>query len=111
VRFLLDAQLSPALTGLFVEAHHEAVHVRDVGLLSASDREIAAYAAKADMIIATKDEDFMTMRMLSSSSHAPKVVWILIGNATNRVLEARMQPLMPEILAALAAGEEIIEIR
>lgn len=111
MRFLLDAQLPPALTNLFVKAHQDAVHVRDVGLLTANDTEIAAYAAKADMIIVTKDEDFVTMRKLSSSSHAPKVVWIRIGNATNRVLETRMRPLMPEILAALAAGEAIIEVR
>jgi predicted nuclease of predicted toxin-antitoxin system len=111
VRFLIDAQLPPALASLFVNARQEAVHVRDVGLLAANDAEIATYAAKADMIIVTKDEDFVTMRKLSSSSNAPKVVWVRIGNATNRVLETHMRPLMPDILAALAAGEEIIEVR
>jgi predicted nuclease of predicted toxin-antitoxin system len=61
------------------------------------------------MIIVTKDEDFVTMRRLSS--RAPKVVWVRIGNATSHALRMRMQPLMAEILAALAAGEEIIEVR
>ena len=109
MRFLIDAQLPPSLASLFTQAGQEAVHVTDVGLLTENDVKIGAYAAKAGMIIATKDEDFVTMRGLSS--RAPKVVWVRIGNATSRALTMRMQPLMAEILAALAAGEEIIEVR
>ena len=61
------------------------------------------------MIIVTKDEDFVTMRRLSS--RAPRVIWVRIGNATSRALRMKMEPLMPETLSALAAGEEIVEIR
>ena len=81
----------------------------EVGLLTEDDGKIAAYAARAGMIVVTKDEDFATMRRLSS--RAPKVLWVRIGNATTRALTARIQPLMPEILAALAAGEDVIEVR
>ncbi|HEY5565917.1 MAG TPA: DUF5615 family PIN-like protein [Gammaproteobacteria bacterium] len=109
MRFLIDAQLPPGLARLFITASQEAVHVTDVGLLTENDVEIGAYAAKAQMIIVTKDEDFVTMRRLSS--RAPKVVWVRIGNATSRALTMRMQPLMVEILAALAAGEEVVEVR
>lgn len=101
--------MPPTLASLFIRAGQEALHVADAGLLTETDVKIAAYATKAGMIIVTKDDDFVTMRRLSS--RAPRVVWGRIGNATSRALTMRMQPLMAEILAALAAGEEIIEVR
>jgi predicted nuclease of predicted toxin-antitoxin system len=81
----------------------------EVGLLTAGDARISAYAAEAQMIVVTKDEDFTTMRR--HASRAPKVVWLRIGNTTNRALRTRLKPLLPEILAALAAGEELVEVR
>ena len=109
MRFLIDAQLPPGLVKLFVEAGHEVVHVMDLGLLSEGDAKIGAYAARESMIVVTKDEDFVQMRLLSSE--VPGVLWIRIGNATNRVLTMRLQPLLREVLAALAAGEKVVEIR
>lgn len=109
MRFLIDAQLPPALASLFIDAGHEAVHVADIGMLAANDQEIGEYAVEAGMIIVTKDEDFVTMRRLFR--RAPSLVWVRIGNTTSRVLRMRMKPLMPEVLAALAAGEEIVEVR
>jgi predicted nuclease of predicted toxin-antitoxin system len=109
VRFLIDAQLPPGLTDLFKAAGHDAVHVMDVDLLTAGDTKIGAYAVKADMVVVTKDEDFATMRRLSS--RAPRVVWVRFGNTTNRVLKARMGPALAEILDALGSGEDVIEVR
>ena len=41
LRFLVDAQLPPALARKLNTAGHEASHVLDVGLLNASDSRIA----------------------------------------------------------------------
>ena len=109
MRFLIDAQLPPGLADLFKAAGHDAVHVMDVGLLRAGDIKIGAYAVKANMVVVTKDEDFAVMRRPSKG--APKVVWLRLGNTTNRVLRARMGPALVEILAALGAGEDVIEVR
>ena len=109
MRFLIDAQLPPGLVNLFVDAGHEAVHVTDVGLLTEQDTKIGTYAVQEGMIIVTKDEDFAQMRLLPSET--PTVLWIRIGNATNRVLATRLQPLLGEALTALASGEKIVEIR
>jgi Domain of unknown function (DUF5615) len=40
VKLLLDANLSPEVARLLKKAGHDAIHVRDIGLLSASDPEI-----------------------------------------------------------------------
>jgi predicted nuclease of predicted toxin-antitoxin system len=109
VRFLIDAQLPPGLVNLFVDAGHEAVHVTDIGLLTEQDTRIGTYALQEGMIVVTRDEDFVQMRLLSSET--PRVLWIRIGNATNRVLAMRVQPLLGEALSALASGEKIVEIR
>jgi predicted nuclease of predicted toxin-antitoxin system len=109
VHFLIDAQLPVGLIRLFQQAGHEAAHVYEVGLLGARDGEIRAFAARAGMIVVTKDRDFATMRQLSS--RAPRVVWIRTGNTTNHALRTRLEPAMDEILAALAEGEAIVEIR
>ena len=58
MKFLIDAQLPPALAGWLREAGHEAEHVEDVDLRKADDRPIWNYALKAGAIIVTKDEDF-----------------------------------------------------
>jgi predicted nuclease of predicted toxin-antitoxin system len=108
-RFLIDAQLPPGLVELFARAGHEAVHVADVGLHTADDAKISVFARRSGMLIVTKDEDFATMRRFSPS--APRVSWIRIGNATNRALWDRLQPVMDEIFAAVAAGEGVIEVR
>lgn len=42
MRFLIDAQLPPALCGWFEARGHEAVHVSAIGMVGASDTEIAA---------------------------------------------------------------------
>jgi predicted nuclease of predicted toxin-antitoxin system len=109
LRFLVDAQLPVRLVELFVSAGHAASHVADVGLLSATDADIRAYALRHGMIVVTKDEDFAIARQIGAAG--PQVLWIRLGNTTNRVLMERMQPLLPEIFSALVAGEAVVEVR
>jgi uncharacterized protein (DUF433 family) len=69
VRFLVDAQLPPALAHHLVELGHEAVHVGDVGLLAARDQDIWRHALAIGAVLVTKDEDFVTMRALRLPAH------------------------------------------
>ena len=57
----------------------------------------------------TKDEDFAARCVCSSGG--PAVVWLRIGNCTNRVLFAWLEPLLPEIVIRLSQGERFIEVR
>ena len=58
MRFVIDAQLTPALAKMLVAQGYEAVHVRDLGMRDAEDTEIWNYALEHNGIIITKDGDF-----------------------------------------------------
>jgi Domain of unknown function (DUF5615) len=58
MRFLVDAQLPPALARWLAAQGHEAEHVSDCGLARAADPAVWDYATSVDAIIVTKDEDF-----------------------------------------------------
>ena len=61
MRFLVDAQLPPALARWLTERGHDAFHVFDVGMGRAGDQEIWNHAAAINAVIVTKDEDFVTL--------------------------------------------------
>lgn len=108
MRFLIDAQLPPALARHFVALGHEATHVAEVGLLKAHDREIWQRAVVTGAVLVTKDEDFVTMRALST--RGPAVIWVRIGNTTTPRLIERFSAAFPGVLAALERGETIVQI-
>ena len=58
MRFIVDAQLPPALARWLASQGCDAAHVFDLQLGSATDREIWALALSTDAIVVTKDEDF-----------------------------------------------------
>jgi len=58
VKLLLDANPSPEVGRRLKEAGHDAIHVGDVGLLSAPDPEILRAAAQEERILLTADADF-----------------------------------------------------
>lgn len=109
MRFLVDAQLPPALARLLTEHGHHAEHVADIGLRDADDSPIWRYALQHQAIIVTKDEDFP--HRLRQSTHAPIIVWLRIGNTSRRALLQWFQPLIPQIVELIERGESLIEVR
>ena len=109
MRFLVDAQLPPALARRLAALGHEVEHVGDVGLLTASDERIWDYAAAAGAVLVTKDEDFVTMRALSKHG-GPAVIWVRMGNTTKQALIARFDAAFVAIIEALKRGETVIQI-
>lgn len=109
MHFLVDAQLPPTLV-LWIEAQgHSARHVADLGLDDAEDLDVWRQACADGTSLITKDSDFVAIR---NSLHAgPAVVWLRIGNASNRALIAWLGQRWASILLALDAGSTIIEVR
>jgi len=55
MRFLVDAQLPPALARWLAAKGHAAEHVADCEMQAASDAAIWAFAVEASAVIVTKD--------------------------------------------------------
>lgn len=108
MRFLVDAQLPPALARWLADKGFVAEHVFDLGLERSSGGEIWQLANQVDAVIVTKDEDFV--RLAVTRSTAPQVLWLRMGNSTKRVLLAWLDRAWPSITDALRAGESVVEI-
>lgn len=109
MRFLIDAQLPPALARLLSDHGHVAEHVCDIGSGDRPDMDLWRYAIKHDAVLVTKDEDFPAMMLLDSSS--PVVVWVRVGNTRRRALVEWFEPLIDRIIELVAAGNRLIELR
>lgn len=110
MRFLVDAQLPPALARFLESNGHEAKHVMDIGLRDADDTPIWDYALANDAAIVTKDEDF-AHRLSQGEKSAPVIVWLRIGNTGRRALLEWVGGLLPEIEKCIARGDRLIEVR
>jgi predicted nuclease of predicted toxin-antitoxin system len=108
VRFLVDAELPPALVGWLKEAGHEAEHVEDVGMRNANDTEIWNHAERIGAAIVTKDEDFAARSQ--QKGNGPVIVWLRIGNVTNRPLRAWIEPRLSGIAQLVSQGSRLIEV-
>jgi len=107
-RFVIDAQLPPALAEAFRHAGFEAVHVAHLGLLSATDSQIWSAAVEKSAALVTKDRDFLTIR--AAADRGPTIVWIRSGNASNRDLIEQVTAALPAIIAAITRKEAVIEV-
>jgi len=79
VKLLFDENVSTRLPGLLEDEYPGSVHVRDAGLLGASDSRIWEYAREHGFAIVSKDDDFRQRSFLEGAP--PKVVWLQVGNA------------------------------
>lgn len=109
MRFLLDTQLPVALAPWLSEQDHRVEHVLEIGLAQGSDASVWQYASRVGAVIISKDEDFA--EWVRRGRPGPAVVWLRIGNCSNRSLRVWLEPLLPLILSKLAEGERLIEVR
>lgn len=109
MRFLVDAQLPPALARFLAERGHIAEHVNDIGTGDAADRELWRYALANSAAIVTKDEDFALM--LGLPGDAPTIVWVRVGNTRTAALLAWFGPLLDQIVELAEGGQKLIELR
>ena len=109
MRFLVDANLPPALARWISEQGYDCEHVSDLGLANAKDQEIWVYARANNAIIVSKDEDFVLLR--ATNTFGPQIVWVRIGNATRRVLLPLFASAWSALLAGLEQGQPVVELR
>ena len=109
LRFVVGAQLPPALARAIQGAGHQAEHVRDIELLNSDDLAIWQYAAANDAAIVTKDEDFVSLHSRGDGKVA--IIWLRRGNASRRALLQWLMPLLAQTVELIQSGETLIEIR
>ena len=106
MRFLVDAQLPPALARWLTDNGHDADHVMNVLSADAEDAALVKYAAANGAVIVTKDADFL----LLVPNPPPQLLLVTSGNASNRILLQRFASQFEAAMASLAGGSAIVEI-
>jgi predicted nuclease of predicted toxin-antitoxin system len=109
MRFLVDAQLPPALARWLEAQGHRAQHVADLDMTASSDSVIWQWAISNQATILTKDEDFAQRRHLSDED-LPQIVWLRVGNTRKLALLQWFAALEPQIVEALLRGERLVEV-
>jgi predicted nuclease of predicted toxin-antitoxin system len=105
--FLVDAQLPPSLAEALRQAGCQAIHVTDLGLLAATDQQIWDEAISRSAVLVTKDRDFPLRR--AARNDGPAILWVRVGNTSNRKLIDLMLRALPAIIDAIERDEAVIE--
>ena len=108
MRFLVDEQLPPALARWLVAEGHEAEHVYDLGLTGLSDTQVTQRALKTGAVVVTKDEDYLSLRLRFGPV---QVLWMRVGNVSNRCLFARLAQVWSGASERLQDGDGVVEVR
>jgi predicted nuclease of predicted toxin-antitoxin system len=107
MRFLIDAQLPPALCSWLAERNHDATHVHDRGMRAATDLIIAQSALDSGEVLISKDEDFLILQ----SQLGFTLLWLRCGNTTKAALFDWLAPRWARIEAVLVQGDTMVEVR
>ncbi len=103
MRLLIDMNLSPKWVTFLQSSGFETAHWSDVGLVTAPDSEIMAYAKADNWVILTHDLDFGSI-LAASGGDAPSVVQIRADNLSTDAIGATVVAALKATAEALATG-------
>jgi predicted nuclease of predicted toxin-antitoxin system len=109
MRLLFDQNLSHKLVARLADIFPGSVHVREIGLQSATDSEIANYALAEGLTIVSKDADFLALRFVLSGEQV-RMVWVRLGNGSTHQVEAALRGRRTAIEALADDPSQVIEI-
>lgn len=108
MKFLVDNQLPLALAQFLSSRGFPAEHVLHLKIDEASDVVIWNYASANQMVMISKDEDFVYLATASDTKC--QLVWVRLGNCRNEDLFTTFDAALPQITAALEQGHSVVEI-
>lgn len=83
--------------------------LRAAGLRDAKDEEIFQAAREANVIVMSKDSDFLNL--LDRYGPPPEVIWVTCGNTSNERMRSILTRTRPSAVQMLEADETIVEVR
>lgn len=106
----LDAHLSPR-TARWIreELGHDAQALRDIGLRDAEDEEIFNRARSEDVIILTKDKDFVDL--VGRLGPPPSVIWLRCGNTSEAAMKQILSACLNAAIDFITDGDGLVEIQ
>ena len=110
MKIWVDAQLSPAIAAWINRTFDdiEAESVRALGLRDATDPDIFEAARKADVVVMSKDDDFI--QLIDQRGTPPKLIWITCGNTSNAKMREILSTALLKVKKLLESGENVVEI-
>lgn len=107
MRFLADAGVSPATIEFLRGLGHDAIHVRDIGLHRAADREIVDLARAESRYVLTFDLDFGEILALGVLD-GPSVVIFRLSDERPASVNGRLAVVIRERSDDLASGSLVL---
>ena len=105
----LDAHLSPRIARWVSETFgFEATPVRELNLRESEDEQIFFAVREANVIVITKDSDFVDL--LERHGSPPKIIWLTCGNTSEAALKQILSSALPEAIRLLDSGDDLVEI-
>ena len=107
MRFLADAGISPKTVRFLLDAGHQAVHVRTIGMQRAEDRSVIHRALEEGAVVLTFDLDFGDILALGVLDR-PSVVIFRLSDERADSVNGRLAVVLAERLPDLEAGALIL---
>lgn len=106
MRLLFDQNLSRHLLRELAVEYPDSRHVTDVGLDTATDAEVWAWAGQHDYVIVSKDSDFRQLAFLHGPP--PKAVWLRMGNASTLDIASVLRGHLDDVTRFAATEDEAL---
>lgn len=106
----IDAQLSPAIAA-WINRNYTGIEAKSVyalGLRDATDKEIFHRAKIEQVVIMSKDIDFVNLLEIFGSP--PQIIWITSGNTSNLNLCKILEQTLNQAIQFLKREEPLVEI-
>ena len=89
MKLLFDQNISFRLVNKILVNFPNSVHVKELGLINATDSDIWEFAKKNDFAIVTFDADFADLSTIKG--FPPKIIWLRTGNTITNKLESLLK--------------------
>ncbi len=106
----IDAHFSPSIAAWINRnfVSFQAQSVRSLGLQRADDRVIFDAARQANVVVMTKDADFL--KLIDQFGPPPQIIWITCGNTSNLKMRVILEKSLVQAMELICSGEPIVEI-